>query len=88
MLGPSGLFLASTSDGLLCLLYLFVLFVSDVRIRSFLFLSLCKPRRNASRCDRTSRQMGNDCSGGDDQSLVEFRAREVLGFRFGLKRYG
>ena len=30
--------------------------------------------------------MGNDCSGGNDQSIVEFRARKVLGFCFGLKR--
>jgi hypothetical protein len=30
--------------------------------------------------------MRNDCSGGNDQSIVEFRARKVLGFRFGLKR--
>jgi pimeloyl-ACP methyl ester carboxylesterase len=30
--------------------------------------------------------MRNDCSGGNDQAIVEFRARKVLGFCFGLKR--
>ena len=32
--------------------------------------------------------MRNDCSGGHDQSLVEFGTRKVLGLRFGLKRLG
>jgi hypothetical protein len=32
--------------------------------------------------------MRNDCSGSEDQSLAEFRARKVLGFGFSLKRLG
>jgi len=29
-----------------------------------------------------------DGAGGDDQSGLEFRPREINGFRFGLKRLG
>ena len=66
----------------------------SLRVRIFscgapgLFLPFLKPRRNASRWDRASRQLRNDCSGGHDQSFVEFDTRKVLGLRFGLKRLG
>ena len=47
-----------------------------------------KPRRNFLRRDCPSRQMGVDGAGGDDQSAIEFRSREIPGFRFGIKRLG
>jgi hypothetical protein len=32
--------------------------------------------------------MGIDGAGGDDQSGIEFRPREIPGFRFGVERVG
>jgi hypothetical protein len=32
--------------------------------------------------------MGVDGSGGDDQSAIKFRAREIHGFRFGFECLG
>jgi len=73
----------------ICTTLLLFRFLSSVRIiRSFLFLLKFEPTRDAARCNRASRQMRIDSTGGDDQPLVEFHSREVLGFRFSLKHFG
>ena len=47
-----------------------------------------KPGQNLLRWDCPSRQVGIDGAGGDNQSAIDFRSREILGFRFGIKRSG
>jgi hypothetical protein len=44
-----------------------------------------EPSGDVDRWNRSSWSMRNNCAGVDDQSFVEFRSGEVLGFRFGLK---
>jgi hypothetical protein len=69
-----------------CLL-LFLL-LSATWFRSFFFFRLSEPRRDASRWDQPSRQMRVDGADVDNQSLIEPRSCEVLGFRFSLKSSG
>ena len=49
------------------------------------FALVVEPSGDIARGNRSSWFMRNNCAGVDDQSLVEFRSGEVLGFRFGLK---
>jgi len=53
-----------------------------------LLLSFFKPCRDASRRYCALGRMRNDRSGGHDQAVVEFGAREILGLRFALKGLG
>jgi hypothetical protein len=53
-----------------------------------LFALVVEPSGDVARWNRPSWFMRNNCAGVDDQSRVEFRSGEVLGFRFSLKCLG
>jgi hypothetical protein len=53
-----------------------------------LFALIVEPSGDVARGNRPSWFMRINCAGVDDQSLVEFRPGEVLGFRFSLKCLG
>ena len=65
-----------------------LLALSIFRVPRLLCQTGFKPGRDLVRRDCPSRQMGIDGAGGDDQSAIEFRSREIAGFRFGFKRLG
>jgi hypothetical protein len=63
----------------------FVSFFSAVRLRLVLLLPIMQPGNNVPRGDQLAGQMRVDGACMHDQSLVELRLGEILGFRFILE---
>jgi hypothetical protein len=62
--------------------------LSAIGLRPVLFLAIVKPGKNVPRGDQLTGQMRVDGARMDNQSLIELRLGEILGFRFILKRLG